>query len=206
VAVACRKCESAWTEEVAAQPCSGEPKANGAAGRWRGRLFESSGARQPVAAGRLRHRPRSRTGLGLRSDPRSRGPALRDSPPGRAGSDVPGSVAGRAAPVPGTHRQECLTRQGSTTIDSYPRERRLPGSHTKALQICCFSARFRAQSWWIAPRRSGVRVPLAPLSSRPLHVRGFRRLGNRRGSAIAFGVWPAVLCAKSLRRSGEVAV
>jgi hypothetical protein len=44
----------------------------------------------------------------------------------------------------------------------------------------CKWARFRRKSAWIAPRRSGVRVPLAPLRE-PLLRRGFSRFGALSG-------------------------
>jgi hypothetical protein len=48
----------------------------------------------------------------------------------------------------------------------------------KAPLIGSFSRGVAQQSWWIAPRRSGVRVPLAPFRE-PLLRRGFSYLGGR---------------------------
>jgi hypothetical protein len=70
----------------------------------------------------------------------------------RAQHDHPERRTDPARSFSGTHREECLTPQESTTIDTYPRESRLPSNRTKALQIRDFSARFRAQSCWIAPQ------------------------------------------------------
>src|SRR5512132_1463127 len=67
----------------------------------------------------------------------------------------------------GTHRQECLTRRESAAIHDYPRATGPNHRFAKALLIEHFSPELSPRSWWIAPRRSGVRVPLAPLSRRP---------------------------------------
>jgi Pyridine nucleotide-disulphide oxidoreductase len=89
-----------------------------------------------------------------------------------------------AATVSGTQREECLTTRVSTDIDGYPRERGRTANLKNALQTRIFSCRFAAPSGWIAPRRSGVRVPLAPLGSKSLHVRGFRGFRARGGSSV----------------------
>ena len=64
--------------------------------------------------------------------------------PGRARAqhDHPERRTDPARSFSGTHREECLTPQESTTIDTYPRESRLPSNRTKALRIRYFSARF----------------------------------------------------------------
>jgi hypothetical protein len=107
----------------------------------------------------------------------------------RAQHDHPERRTDPARSFSGTHREECLTPQESTTIDTYPRESRLPSNRTKALQIRYFSARFRAHSWWIAPRRSGVRVPLAPLGE-PQQPPGFLRFGRRCDRRSSRDLWP----------------
>jgi hypothetical protein len=57
----------------------------------------------------------------------------------RAQHDHPERRTDPARSFSGTHREKCLTPQESPTIDTYPRESRLPSNRTKALQIRYFS-------------------------------------------------------------------
>jgi hypothetical protein len=64
-----------------------------------------------------------------------------------------------------THREECLIPRQSATINGYPGEERFPGGTVNSLLIGTLPARLATKSWWIAPRRSLVR-----LSKRPLDI------------------------------------
>jgi hypothetical protein len=64
----------------------------------------------------------------------------------------------------------------STGIGEYPllsTLKALARPSWEAQQIVAFSRGGLAQSWWIAPRRSGVRVPLAPLFRSSCRCGGF---------------------------------
>ena len=62
----------------------------------------------------------------------------------------------------GTYRQECLSTRQSPIIRVHQHQPRHRSLLTESLLIGSFRHGIRAQSRWIAPRRSGVRVPLAP--------------------------------------------
>jgi hypothetical protein len=62
----------------------------------------------------------------------------------------------------GTRRQECLTPRQSATIHGHSRRAPTSRGNSNCLVITRFSPMMQTQSGCIAPRRSGVRVPLAP--------------------------------------------
>jgi hypothetical protein len=62
----------------------------------------------------------------------------------------------------GTHHQECLSATESEIVRGYVQPAARSSRHTNSLLLRYFSWRHPVQSGCIAPRRSGVRVPLAP--------------------------------------------
>jgi hypothetical protein len=111
------------------------------------------------ACSQRRRAPRRRS-LGMWRSP-IRGPT-RTRFRQRLRSSASAPAARSTGSVSGTHRQECLNPKGTR---GYPptctRIGALDTSHD-ALQRRVFWRAIRAESGWIAPRRSGVRVPLAP--------------------------------------------
>jgi hypothetical protein len=71
------------------------------------------------------------------------------------------------------------------------------------LLIGYFSPVMQVQSWWIAPRRSGVRVPLAPLANL-LHVGGFRVTARHAGVGSAGCSQVLVKCSTAARLAREL--
>jgi hypothetical protein len=93
-------------------------------------------------------------------------------PPGAKGEARPDSEPRQALAPSGTGIPQCLQAPRSPVIPGNPRQNP-PAEH---LGSTCKSASSGAQASCIAPRRSGVRVPLAPCWMKPLRERGFRRL------------------------------
>ena len=153
-----------------ATTCSGSTLALGAAGRVRRQRSSSASARHaPVSAttrspcssnspswhfvlGQLAATRRLRSSC---SATQSAGSMGFDPLPETKAVRAPNRLAGS-----GTHRQECLTRRESAAIHDYPRATGPSHRFAKALLIERFSPELSPRSWWIAPRRSGVRVPL----------------------------------------------
>ncbi len=76
---------------------------------------------------------------------------------------------------PGTNGRECLNRAESATIQRHRRRSLASARSQRGCTAAPFCSGIAPQIWLIAPRRSGVRVPLAPLAGSSVLVGGSHR-------------------------------